>query len=104
MLTVTKDSFQKEVVEQEGVTFVDFFAEWCGPCRMVGPIIEELSKERKDIKFVKVNVDQSPDLSSEYSISSIPTFVIFKDGKAINQFSGGMGKEKLIEEINKAIS
>ncbi len=98
---IDKDSFQKEVLEQKGVVFVDFYAEWCGPCKMTSPILEELSGEMKDIKFVKVDVDQNPDLASLYSVFSIPTFLVFKDGKAINQFVGAMGKEGFLAELNK---
>ncbi len=96
--------FQKEVLESKGMTLVDFYADWCGPCKMVAPVIDELSGERKDVKFVKVNVDEHSDLASQYSVFSIPTFVIFKDGKAVNQFSGAMGKEGFVSEIDKAQS
>lgn len=101
MQTIIQDNFQKEVVGQKGTIFVDFFAPWCGPCKMTGPIIDELAAEMKDIKFVKVDVDQSPDLTTQYSIFSIPTFMIFKDGKVVNQFVGAMGKEAFVNEIKK---
>jgi thioredoxin 1 len=101
MLQINQDSFKKEVLEQKGLVFVDFFAQWCGPCKLTGPIIEELANEMKDIGFVKVDVDQNPDLTAQYSIFSIPTFMIFKDGKVVNQFVGAMGKETFIEEIKK---
>lgn len=99
-----KNSFQKEVLEQKGVTLVDFYAEWCGPCKMTGPILDELSAEMKDVKIVKINVDENPDLASLYSVLSIPTFLIFKDGKVVNQFMGAMGKEGFINELNKTLS
>lgn len=106
VLDVIKDNFQKEVLEDKGIVFVDFYAEWCGPCQMMGPIIDELSenKEYKDkIKFVKVNVDTNQELASQYNIFSIPTFIIFKQGKPAHQFVGAMGKEGFIEEIRKVI-
>lgn len=102
VLTITKDSFQKDVVDYKGVVFVDFYAEWCGPCKMTAPIIEELSNETKDIKFVKINVDENSELASQYSVFSIPTFFIFKDGKVVSQFVGAMGKEGFVGEIKKA--
>ncbi len=101
-IQISKDQFKKEVLEHKGVVFVDFYADWCGPCKMTEPIIHGISEEMKDIKFVKVNVDENPDLASEYSVFSIPTFVIFKNGKTISQFVGAMGKEGFIEEIKKA--
>ncbi len=99
--TTTAD-FKKDVLDQKGLVFVDFHAEWCGPCKMTEPIIEQLSGEMKDMQFVKVDVDQNADLSSQYSVFSIPTFIIFKDGKMVNQFMGAMGKEGFLKEIEKA--
>ncbi|MFW5703841.1 MAG: thioredoxin [Patescibacteria group bacterium] len=99
---VTKATFQEEVINKKGVVLVDFFAEWCGPCKMVAPIIDELSKEREDASFVKVNVDEEGELAQEYGISSIPTFVVFKDGKVVSQFMGAQGKESFEEAIDKA--
>ncbi|MCX7997000.1 MAG: thioredoxin [Patescibacteria group bacterium] len=98
---VTKDSFQAEVVNKKGLVLVDFFAEWCGPCKMVGPIIDELSKEMPDVTFVKVNVDNDPELASEYNVTSVPSFFIFKDGKVISQFVGAMGKEGFREKLSQ---
>ncbi len=103
MVTHTdKNSFQKEVLDHKGMVFVDFYADWCGPCKMTGPIIDELSNEITDLKFVKVNVDESPELSSSYQIFSIPTFMVFKDGQAVHQFVGAMGKEGFLQEIKNA--
>lgn len=101
---VDKSNFQEEVVNYKGTVMVDFYAEWCGPCKMTGPIIENLSQELKDIKFVKVDVDANQELSSQYNVFSIPTFIIFKNGEAINQFVGALGKEAFLTEINKVIS
>src|SRR4030042_4288462 len=98
---VTQDNFKSEVLDDKGRVFVDFYADWCGPCKLTGPIIEELANEMMNIKFVKVNVDKNPDLVSKYSIFSIPTFFIFKEGKAISQFVGALSKENFIEEIKK---
>lgn len=103
MKTVTKDTFNAEVLDRKGVVFVDFYADWCGPCKMTSPILEQLSGEMKDVKFVKVNVDANPELTSQYSIFSIPTFLVVKDGTVVSQFSGAMGKEGFVQEIKKAI-
>lgn len=102
VLQVSQDKFKEEVLDYKGLVFVDFYAEWCGPCKVTSPLIDEISEERKDIKFVKIDVDQNSNLSSQYSIFSIPTFLIFKDGKVANQFVGAMGKESFLEEIKKS--
>lgn len=99
---IDKSGFQKEVLDHKGVVMVDFYATWCGPCKMTGPIIEELAKEKTDIKFVKVDVDQNQDLSSQYNVFSIPTFIVFKDGQPVNQFVGAMSKEGFLTEIKKS--
>lgn len=101
---VTKDTFKQEVLEKKGLVLVDFHAEWCGPCKMTDPIIEELSKEMKDVSFAKVDVDQENEIAQEYNVSSIPSFYIFKDGKLVSQFVGAMGKEGFEDKINDAKS
>lgn len=100
---VTGETFQKEVLEDKGIVFVDFYADWCGPCKLTSPIIDELSEQMKNIKFVKVNVDENQDLAGKYSIFSIPTFLMFKTGKVVNQMVGAAGKERFVEEIQKVI-
>jgi thioredoxin 1 len=102
VLSINKDQFQKEVIEKKGLVMVDFYADWCGPCKLTSPIIEELSEEHKDISFVKVNVDNNQELASQYSVFSIPTFIVFKDGTLATQFVGAMGKEGFEEQLNKA--
>lgn len=98
---ISKDDFQKEVLEYKGVVLVDFYADWCGPCRMTAPIIDELAKELVDVKFVKINVDENQDLVGQYSIFSIPTFLIFKDGQLIHQMVGALNKEMFLNELKK---
>jgi len=98
---IPEDNFKKEVLDYKGRVFVDFYADWCGPCKITTPVIEELSNEMPNIKFIKINVDQNPNLASKYSVFSIPTFIIFKDGKVISQFVGALGKENFITEIEK---
>lgn len=101
---VTQSNFDEEVMQHKGVVLVDFYADWCGPCKMTAPIIDELSEEMKDVKFVKVNVDENQDIAGKYSIFSIPTFLIVKDGSVVNQFAGARGKEGFEEELNKVLS
>jgi len=101
-IAVTAETFQKDVLDQKGLVFVDFYATWCGPCKMTSPIIEELATENPDIKFVKIDVDQNGELAGKYNVFSIPTFVVLRDGQVIHQFAGGMGKEAFLEELAKA--
>jgi len=100
---IDNDKFQKEVLDYKGVVLVDFYAQWCGPCKTTGPIIEELSDEMTDVKFVKIDVDKNQELSGRYSVFSIPTFIIFKNGQVAHQFVGAMGKEGFQAEINKVL-
>lgn len=100
---LSKDTFTSQVINEKGVVFVDFYAEWCGPCKMTAPIIEQLAAEQKDVTFYKIDVDQNSELASQYSVFSIPTFVIFKNGQIAAQFSGAMGKEGFTSEINKVL-
>lgn len=97
-----KNNFESEVIKSKGLVLVDFYATWCGPCKMTGPIIDQLSEEMKQVKFVKVDVDANQELASQFQIFSIPTCIIFKDGQAVNQFVGAMGKEGFLAEIKKA--
>lgn len=98
------DDFQKEVIDQKGVVLVDFYADWCGPCKATEPIIEELSESMKDVKFVKVDVDANQETAGKYSVFSIPTFLVLKDGEVKSQFVGAQSKDHFIEEINKVKS
>lgn len=99
---ISDADFQKEVLDYKGGrVFVDFHADWCAPCKMTEPIVKELSDEMKDIKFVSVDVDSNPQVAQQYSIFSIPTFLIFKEGKVAGQFVGAMGKEGFLNEIQK---
>ncbi len=90
MKHITSDTFKEEVLDYKGVVLVDFYADWCGPCRMLGPILEEIDEENKDtnIKLVKLNVDDNQLTAMEYNVMSIPTVVIFKNGKVFDQKIG----------------
>lgn len=99
----TQDDFETKVRNHKGVALVDFYAEWCGPCQMMAPVIDELEKEMLGKAIVgKVDVDKSPDLASEYGVMSIPTIVIFKDGKEVNKIVGAQSKSSLEDAINNA--
>lgn len=100
-LHINTDQFQKEVTDQKGIVVVDFYAEWCGPCKIMGPAIDELARDYKNAKFVKMDVDKNQDLASQLNIFSIPTLVFFKDGKPLHQVSGMQAKEAIIAEIEK---
>ncbi len=97
-----QEQWQNEVINSEKPVFVDFWAEWCGPCRIVSPTVEELSKEYKDkVNFVKVNVDENNELASKYNIFSIPTLAIFHNGKVVAQTAGAASKESIRTYIDK---
>lgn len=99
-MNVTKDNFEKEVIQQSGLVLVDFWATWCPPCRMIAPILESISKEKAgEIKVVKVNVDQEAILASKFQIVSIPTLILFNNGKLVNQIAGAMPKSQLLNWI-----
>lgn len=101
MLALTNDNFDKEL--KAGTVLVDFWAPWCGPCRMLGPVVEQLSEEMKTLKFGKVNVDEQPELSERFEVASIPTLLLFKNGKVIANRVGAATKESLKEWINSSI-
>ncbi len=99
MIILNKDNFQKEVLESAVPVLVDFFAPWCGPCQMMLPIVEELSKEMagQGVKIAKVNVEENPEIAEKYDVVSIPVFMIFKGGKEVQRVMGSQAKEKLKE-------
>ena len=88
-----------QVRERRGVSLIDFYADWCGPCRMVMPIVEEIASEREDILVAKVNVDDNPSLAKEFGVFSIPTLVVMKDGEIIKRSSGAKSKDKILEMV-----
>lgn len=101
---INSDKFEDEVLNKDGVVLVDFFAEWCGPCKMVAPILEELSDELEGkVEIFKIDVDSNPDVASEYGVMSIPTLILFKDGEAIDEMVGFQPKDSLKAAIEKHI-
>lgn len=103
-IQITNDTFKREVLDHKGVVLVDFYADWCGPCKVVAPILDELSKKYKDVLFAKVDIDKNQDLASKYSIFSIPTFLIIKNGDVKNQFVGAQSREGFESEIKKVVN
>lgn len=99
VINVTRDNFQEEIVKSEKTVLLDFWAAWCGPCRMVSPIVDEIAQERPDIRVGKVNVDEQPELAAAFQVMSIPTLVVMKDGKVVNQSVGARPKAQILSML-----
>lgn len=99
VITVTGENFQTEVVASEVPVLLDFWASWCGPCKMLSPVVDEIAEERSDIKVGKVNVDDEPELAQTFGVMSIPTLVVMKDGKAVNKSVGVAPKAKILSML-----
>ena len=100
---INDETFAQEVLQSDKPVVVDFFAEWCGPCRQMLPIVSEIAEERTDIKVVKMNIDEAPKTPTEYGIQSIPTFILFKQGKALDMLVGSATKSEIIQWIDSKI-
>ena len=98
-ININKNNFQSEVLNSEKKVLLDFWAPWCGPCRMVVPIVEEIADERPDIKVGKINVDKEAELASQFGIMSIPTLVVIENGKIVNQTMGARPKEAILSML-----
>lgn len=104
-ITVTDQTFDAEVLQSDKPVLVDFWAPWCGPCRMQGPIVEDVAKEMEgQAKVAKLNVDENPTKAQQYGIMSIPTLIIFHKGQAVRQFVGVQSKETLVNELRRLLN
>lgn len=101
VLKITSENFKSEVLESSQKVLIDFYADWCDPCKMIGPVVEEIAEEHSDVKVVKIDVDNAEDIAIKYQIMSIPTLVVVKDGQEVNRSIGLISKEKIEELIEK---
>lgn len=95
------DNFEKEVLQAEGKVLVDFFATWCGPCKMMGPVVDNLAEEVKNAKICKLDIDESQQIAGQYGVMSVPTFMVFESGQVVNKSMGVMPKESLVKLLEK---
>jgi thioredoxin 1 len=104
IIEVTDNNFQAEVLEAEKPVLVDFWAPWCGPCRIIAPHLEELQGEREDLQIAKLNVDDNPQTAAAYNVMSIPMLLLFKGGQPVHQIIGALPKSRLVQEIEPALA
>ena len=101
---VSDSNFQAEVLEADTPVLVDFWAPWCGPCRIIAPHLEELAGERDDLRIVKLNTDDNPETAAQYNVMSIPTLLLFKNGEVAHQIIGALPKNRLVQELEPALA
>lgn len=100
VITITKENFETEVMKSDKTVLLDFWASWCGPCRIVSPVVDEIAEEIKDKKVGKINVDEQPELAATFNITSIPTLAVVKDGKLIKAAAGAKTKSAIMQMLN----
>lgn len=100
VITITKENFQKEVVESEKTVLLDFWASWCGPCRMVSPVVDEIAAENAEIKVGKINIDEQHELAEAFRVMSIPTLMVMKKGEVVKQSVGAQPKQQILSMLN----
>lgn len=101
VITISKANFQTEVLHSEKPVLLDFWAPWCGPCRMVGPVVDEIAGERTDLKVGKINVDEQPELAGQFGVMSIPSLFYMENGKVVRKTMGAMPKQEILRFIGK---
>lgn len=99
VISITNENFKSEVLDDPGVVLVDFWASWCGPCKMLSPVVDEVAEELEGVKVGKINVDEQPELASQYRIMTIPTLVVLKNGEEVTRSSGVISKEDIKELV-----
>ena len=99
VIKVTSNNFNQEVLQNKDTVLIDFYADWCGPCKMLSPIVDEVAEENNDIKVVKINVDETQDIADKYDIMSIPTLVVMKNGQEKNRSVGVIDKSEILELV-----
>lgn len=99
VLKITSENFEKEVLNSDKTTIIDFYADWCGPCKMMSPVIDEIAEENENVKVGKLNVDEAQDIAVKYNVMSIPTIIIFKNGKEDKRFVGVTSKGNILNSI-----
>jgi thioredoxin 1 len=104
IIEVTDANFQAEVIEADGPVLVDFWAPWCGPCRVVAPHLEELNEEQENLRVVKLNVDENPQTAAQFDVMSIPTLIVFRNGQAAKTIIGALPKKRLEQELEPALA
>ena len=99
VIKISKENFQSEVVQSDKPVLLDFWAPWCAPCRMVGPILDEIAEERSDVKVAKINIDEQPELASQFGVMSIPTLMVMKEGRIVQQAMGARPKAQILSML-----